>query len=69
MKYLIEITKTETGYSAHFPDVPGVFTVGNTLEEVKEHAKEALELHLQGCKEDGIEPPLPLTEGMWVEVA
>ena len=35
MKYLVEFVKTITGYSAMVPDLPGVFTVGDTLPEVE----------------------------------
>lgn len=48
MKYLVEIAKTNTGYSAHVPDLPGVFTVGDTVDEIKTHIQEAIELHLEG---------------------
>lgn len=51
--------KTETGYSVLFPDLPGCFTVGNTLEEAHLMAKEALGLHLWGFERDEevIPPP------------
>jgi predicted RNase H-like HicB family nuclease len=32
-KYLIIIEKTETGYSAYSPDVPGCGSTGKTREE------------------------------------
>lgn len=49
--------KTETGYSVFFPDLPGCFTVGNTLEEAHMMAREALGLHLWGFERDGDEIP------------
>jgi predicted RNase H-like HicB family nuclease len=42
LNYLIEIAKTNTGYSAHVPDLPGVFTVGDSVDEVKSHIQEAV---------------------------
>lgn len=53
--------KTETGYSVLFPDLPGCFTVGKTLEEAHSMAKEALGLHIWGYERDGEEIPLPTT--------
>jgi len=53
--------KTETGYSVLFPDLPGCFTVGKTLEEAHSLAKEALGLHLWGYERDGEEIPSPAT--------
>ena len=41
----------ETGYCVSFPDLPGCFTEGDTLEEAYEMAFAALGLYLQG--EDG----------------
>ncbi|MCL2299240.1 MAG: type II toxin-antitoxin system HicB family antitoxin [Firmicutes bacterium] len=38
----------ETGYSVSFPDLPGCFTEGDTLEEAYEMAFAALGLYLQG---------------------
>ncbi|MBP2654987.1 MAG: HicB like antitoxin of bacterial toxin-antitoxin system [Firmicutes bacterium] len=51
--------KTATGYSVMFPDLPGCFTVGKTLEEAHTMAREALGLHLWGFEQDGEEIPKP----------
>ena len=51
--------KTATGYSVLFPDLPGCFTVGATLEEAHNMAKEALGLHLWGFERDGEDIPAP----------
>ncbi|MEM6844091.1 MAG: type II toxin-antitoxin system HicB family antitoxin [Bacteroidota bacterium] len=39
MDYLVIIEKTDTGYSAYVPDLPGCITVGDTKEEVQAHRK------------------------------
>jgi len=49
--------KTATGYSVLFPDLPGCFTVGKTLEDAHTQAREALGLHLWGFERDGEEIP------------
>jgi len=41
------------GYCITFPDLPGIVTSGETIEECLAMAKEALELHLYGMEEDG----------------
>jgi predicted RNase H-like HicB family nuclease len=51
--YLIVISLTFTGYSAHCPDVLGCAAVGKTVEEVVANMKSALELHFEGMAEDG----------------
>lgn len=48
MKYVIVIEEGEEGFWGYFPDVPGCVTAGNTVDEVRANAVEALELHLEG---------------------
>ena len=45
--------KTNTGYSAYLPDVPGVISVGVTFNELRENVAEAVDLYLETCKEFG----------------
>ncbi len=44
-------------YNIWFPDLEGCYTCADTLDEVPESAKEALELWLFGLEEDGHELP------------
>ena len=44
-KYLIVVEKTDTGYSAFSPDVPGCGSVGDSKEEVERNIQEAIEFH------------------------
>lgn len=37
-----------SGYSAYFPDVLGCVTAGDSLDEIRRLAAEALALHLEG---------------------
>ncbi|MEQ8906809.1 type II toxin-antitoxin system HicB family antitoxin [Ekhidna sp.] len=64
MKYVIVFESTGNGYSAYVPDLPGCISVGDTKEEVEGHIQEAILLHLEGMKEDGVEIPKPTTEAM-----
>jgi predicted RNase H-like HicB family nuclease len=57
MKYLVIYEKTETGYSAYIPDLPGCVSTGATKKQVEENIYEAMKFHLEGLREDGI--PLP----------
>jgi predicted RNase H-like HicB family nuclease len=45
MKYLIVIEKTEAGYSAYSPDLPGCVSTGATTEETARNMQEAIEFH------------------------
>jgi predicted RNase H-like HicB family nuclease len=59
MQYAMIIEKGERNYSAYFPDLPGCIAAGETLDEVKQHMREALELHRRGMREDGLPIPEP----------
>ena len=54
MKYAVVIEKTNSGYSAYVPDLLGCISVGDSKKEVEEYIQEAILLHLEGMKEDGI---------------
>jgi predicted RNase H-like HicB family nuclease len=68
-KYLIIVEKTEAGYSAYSPDVPGCGSTGQTKEEVERNIQEAIEFHLEGLREEGYEVPEPSSYFSYVEVA
>lgn len=67
-KYTIIIEKGEGNYSAYCPDLPGVVSAGETEEETAELMKEAIELHLEGLKEDRIPIPEPTISARCVDI-
>ena len=67
-KYTIIIEKGECNYSAYCPDLHGVVSAGVTEEETAELMKEAIELHLEGLKEDRIPIPKPTISARYEEV-
>ena len=48
-KHQAKIYKDGKSYSVEFPDLPGCFSMGDTLEEAKTMAQEALSLYLRGA--------------------
>ena len=68
MKYLIIIEKANNNYSAYIPDVPGCIATGKTPEIVKREILKALEMHLKGMVEDGLEIPQPMALADYVGV-
>ena len=58
-KYLIIIEKTNTGYSAYSPDLPGCVATGKTKSETELLMKEAMEFHIEGMIDQGLEIPKP----------
>ena len=57
MNYAIVIEKGPSNYSAYVPDLPGCVATGVTVEETESLLREAIELHLEGMREDGL--PIP----------
>ena len=68
MRHLEVIEPTETGFSAYSPDLPGCVSTGATREEVKQNMQEAIELHLDGLREEGYPVPAPSTSSAYIEV-
>lgn len=68
MRYMVVVERGEASWSAHVPDLPGCVAVGETREEVLQLIREAIELHIDGLKEDGLPVPSPSSEGEFVEV-
>lgn len=56
-RFLIVIEKANGNYSAYSPDLTGCVATGATREEAEKNMYEAIELHLQGLKEDGLSIP------------
>ncbi len=68
MKYAVLYEKTGTGYSAHVPDLPGCIATGATLQETEQRMREAIEMHLEGMREDGDSIPEPSTIANYITV-
>ena len=52
MKYQVVINKTEYGFDAHCPALPGCHSQGDTLEEAIENIKDAIETYLHMIAEE-----------------
>ena len=51
----------EGGYQVVFPSIPEIVTFGNSLEEARRMAVEALRCHLEGLLKDGDGIPIETT--------
>jgi predicted RNase H-like HicB family nuclease len=62
MQYIGYLHKeADSDYGVSFPDFPGCVTAGESLEDARRMAGEALGLHIQGMIEDGEPIPEPST--------
>ena len=68
MRYAIVVEKAENNYSAYVPDLPGCIATGKTRSAVEKNIRAAVELHLQGMREDGESLPEPTSYTELVEV-
>ena len=56
-RFLVVIEKTNTGFSAYSPDLPGCVATGLTREETEINMHEAIEFHIHGLLEDHLAVP------------
>ena len=69
MRYAIVIEKAQGNFSAYVPDLSGCVATGATVEAVERDIRDAIILHLEGLREDGLQPPPPASRVEYVEVA
>ena len=67
-KYAVVIEKGENNFSAYVPDLPGCVAAADTLGETEQLIREAIEIHIRGMREDGLEVPEPTSLAREVEV-
>lgn len=51
-KVIVEIFYTGKNFSAHVPILPGCISTAESLDEMKQNIREAIEFHIEGCKRD-----------------
>ena len=68
MQYSAVIEKTDNGYLAYAPDLPGCIAAGDSQIEVEELIREAIIMHLELLREHGDPAPEPQTSVTLVEV-
>ncbi|MYA64104.1 MAG: type II toxin-antitoxin system HicB family antitoxin [Gemmatimonadetes bacterium] len=69
MKYAIVFERTPSGYSAYVPDLPGCVAAAGSYETVEKLIREAVLLHLEALRGDGVRIPEPSTSVGLVEVS
>jgi predicted RNase H-like HicB family nuclease len=66
MRYAIVIEKTNTGYSAYVPDLPGCIATGDSKAEIEREMQSAIRFHIEGMKQDGLPVPMPTSSVEYV---
>jgi len=68
IRYVVILERSKNRFGAYLPDLPGCVAVGETKEEALRLIGEAVELHLESLREDGLPIPKPSSSGEYVEV-
>ena len=68
MQYLVVIEQGPSSFGAYVPDLPGCIAVGESREEVAVLIQEAIELHIEDLKAQGLLVPSPHSSGELVSV-
>ncbi len=61
-RYLVIFERTDTGYSAYVPDLPGCVATGTDRADAEQLIAEAIQFHLDGLIEEGMAIPTPSSE-------
>jgi len=68
MRYLVVLEQGPTSYGAYVPDLPGCIAAGESRDEVLDLIRDAIELHIEGLREQGETVPQPASTSEVVEV-
>jgi predicted RNase H-like HicB family nuclease len=68
MKYLVVLEKSENGYGAYVPDLPGCVAAAETRRKVVSLIQEAIEFHIKGLRDSGDPVPPPTSQSEFVDV-
>lgn len=56
-RFLIVVEDAGANFSAYSPDLPGCVATGATRDETEKNMYEAIRMHIEGLKEDGLPVP------------
>ncbi len=68
MRYAVVIEGKAGDYSAYVPDLPGCVTASDTIDEIMYEMQEAIQLYIEGLKEEGLPVPEPITHVEYVDI-
>ena len=69
MKYLVVVERGVASWGAHVPDLPGCVAAAASRDEVIELIRDAVALHIDALREDGLPVPAPASTAEVVEIA
>ena len=67
MRYAVIFEKSDSGFGAYVPDLPGCIAVGDSLAEVKGLISQAMKIHLESLQCEGHNPPEPMCVAAYID--
>jgi predicted RNase H-like HicB family nuclease len=67
-RYAIVVEQADSNFAAYVPDLPGCVATGATVEETERRLAEAIDVHIQGMRDDGLDVPEPSSVVDYVDV-
>ena len=67
-RFLVIIEKAPGNYSAYSPDLPGCVATGKTKDQAARNMHQAIKMHLDGLREDGLPIPKSHSSAEYVAV-
>jgi len=68
MRYMVVLERGESSWGAHVPDLPGCVSVGESRDEAVALIREAVALHVDELRHQGLAIPEPISEGFFVDI-
>ena len=68
-RFLVVIENAGKNFSAYSPDLTGCVATGKTREETEKNMYEAIQMHLEGLREEGLPIPTSQSFAEYVVVA
>jgi len=68
-RYAVVVEKADANYAAYVPDLPGCVATGETVEATERLLREAIEIHVQGLRDDGLPVPEPSSVVDYLEIS
>lgn len=60
MRYAVIYERSPNNYAAYAPDLAGCGSVGDSLDDVRDNIREAIEFHIEGMQMDNEPIPEPI---------
>lgn len=68
-RFLVIYEQTDRNYSAYSPDLPGCVATGTTKRQVASNMRKAIQMHLEGLREDRMPIPRSRVSTEYIQVS